>query len=178
MLIQSTVDSPLGPITLVARGDALVGLYLPTGRDPIPPATAEAAEPASRRVLAEARAQLGAYFAGTLTRFDLPLEPAGTPFQRRVWDGLLTVPFGETTSYGALAARLGRPHASRAVGMANGRNPISIVIPCHRVIGKDGTLTGYGGGLPAKQWLLEHERSFRQPYLIQRPSSRSDGRLP
>ena len=113
--------------------------------------------PSSQR----AQAQLSAYFAGELREFDLPLAPAGTAFQLKVWSALTTIPFGHTMSYGALATRfLGQPTASRAVGLANGRNPISIIIPCHRVIGADGTLTGYAGGLPRKQRLLalEHVR--------------------
>ena len=169
-LVSCTVDTPLGTITLVARGHALAGLWLPGSDVAIPRGDA--------RVLGAAREQVAAYFAGELTAFDLPLEPEGTNFQRRVWDELLRIPYGETWSYGQLAARIGRPHASRAVGTANGRNPIAIIIPCHRVIGANGTLTGYGGGLPAKQWLLDHERSRAQPYLIQRASSRSDGLLP
>lgn len=105
-----------------------------------------------------AREQLEAYFAGELEEFTLELAPAGTPFQQRVWRALLEIPFGTTESYGALARRIGLPQAARAVGLANGRNPISIVIPCHRVIGADGSLTGYGGGLERKRWLLAHEQ--------------------
>jgi methylated-DNA-[protein]-cysteine S-methyltransferase len=103
------------------------------------------------------REQLDAYFAGELGAFDLDVDPQGTPFQRRVWDELRRIPFGETISYSELARRLGDPKLVRAVGVANGRNPISIVIPCHRVIGADGSLVGYGGGLERKRWLLEHE---------------------
>jgi methylated-DNA-[protein]-cysteine S-methyltransferase len=105
--------------------------------------------------------QLGAYFAGSLTRFDLSFQTRGTAFQRRVWDALITVPYGTTTTYRELAAQIGKPRAVRAVGAANGRNPISIVVPCHRLIGADGSLTGYGGGLERKRWLLEHERRAR-----------------
>jgi methylated-DNA-[protein]-cysteine S-methyltransferase len=105
------------------------------------------------------RDQLCAYFAGELCEFDLPIRMAGTPFQRLVWQGLRTIPYGVTISYAELARRVGHPGAARAVGAANGRNPIGIVVPCHRVIGADGTLTGYGGGLDRKQWLLEHEAS-------------------
>jgi len=105
----------------------------------------------------EAIAQLEAYFAGALRRFDLPLAPEGTPFQREVWSALTAIPYGETVSYGELARRLGRPAASRAVGAANGQNPIPIVIPCHRVIGADGSLTGFGGGLAIKRRLLDLE---------------------
>lgn len=108
--------------------------------------------------LAEPVRQLRAYFAGTLRRFDLPLAAEGTPFQQRVWQELLNIPYGETISYGELARRIGKPSGSRAVGLANGANPISIVIPCHRVIGSNGKLTGYGGGLKTKEWLLAMER--------------------
>jgi len=110
----------------------------------------------------EAIAQLDAYFAGRLHRFDLALAPEGTPFQREVWSALTTIPYGETVSYGELARHLGRPVASRAVGAANGRNPIPIIIPCHRVVGADGSLTGFGGGLAIKRRLLELEIGNRQ----------------
>ena len=108
--------------------------------------------------LGEARRQLTEYFAGARRAFDLPLAASGTPFQRRVWEALRRIPYGETISYGELARRIGKPTASRAVGAANGRNPIAIVVPCHRVIGADGTLIGYGGGLPVKEALLALER--------------------
>ena len=112
----------------------------------------------NRTRLGEAVRQLQAYFAGELRRFDLPLAPEGTVFQQRVWQELLRIPYGETISYGELARRIGKPTGSRAVGLANGANPISIVIPCHRVIGSTGRLTGYGGGLKNKEWLLALER--------------------
>ena len=112
----------------------------------------------SRSVLQEPIRQLRAYFAGDLESFDLPLVPAGTTFQLDVWNRLCEIPYGETISYGELARRLGNPNASRAVGLANGSNPIPIVIPCHRVIGSNGKLTGYGGGLPIKEKLLALER--------------------
>jgi len=107
--------------------------------------------------LREVIRQLHAYFLGKLESFDVELAPEGTPFQQRVWKELLKIPYGETISYGELSRRIGNPNASRAVGLANGSNPIGIVVPCHRVIGANGTLTGYGGGLPRKKWLLEHE---------------------
>lgn len=107
--------------------------------------------------------QLDLYFAGRLRDFDVPLAPEGTPFQLRVWEALCGIPYGETTSYGAVAARIGRPSASRAVGMANGRNPISIIVPCHRVIGSTGALTGYGGGIEMKARLLAFERETSSP---------------
>lgn len=148
--------SPIGEILLTSNGQALTGLYLEEfsgGPAPVP----SAGWVADAGPFAEARAQLRAYFAGERPSFSLALAPSGTAFQRAVWDALTAIPFGATCSYGELAARLGRPGAARAVGSANGCNPIAIVIPCHRVIGADGSLTGYGGGLPRKRWLLEHE---------------------
>ena len=114
--------------------------------------------PPSTPLLTEAARQLDAYFAGELTAFDLPLHLEGTAFQRRCWEALLTIPFGETISYGEQARRAGNPKAARAVGGANHRNPVSIIVPCHRVIGSGGALTGYGGGLDVKRWLLTHEQ--------------------
>ncbi len=151
-LCQTTRESPIGPLTLFATGKALVGLYMGERR----PAWPEAAE-RSTALLERAGAQLDEYFARTRRRFDLPLAPAGTEFQREVWAVLRTIPFGATWSYAEVARRIGRPGAVRAVGAANGQNPIGIVIPCHRVVGSDGSLTGYGGGLPRKRWLLTHE---------------------
>jgi methylated-DNA-[protein]-cysteine S-methyltransferase len=147
--------SPFGLLLLVETGGALTAIGLPSERDgPVPRASwIETAEP-----FAEAVRQLDAYFAGTLRRFELPLAPTGTPFQLRVWRALREIPYGETVSYAELARRIGRPAAVRAVGAANGRNPLAIVIPCHRVIGSDGRLVGYGGGLPAKAALLALER--------------------
>lgn len=107
--------------------------------------------------------QLSAYFEGKITRFDVPLKPEGTPFQRTVWDALLAIPYGETISYGELAKRVGNPNASRAVGAANGANPLPIIIPCHRVIGADNSLTGFGGGVDIKEFLLEHEWAVKPP---------------
>jgi len=158
------VDSPIGPLTLVAADGELTGLYLDAprlgGRQHAPSAETLGApgDPASEP-FALAADQLGAYFAGQLTDFTLPLAPAGTPFQRRVWAALRDIPYGETRSYGQLAGEIGNPAAVRAVGLANGRNPIAIVIPCHRVIGADGSLTGYGGGLDRKRYLLALEDS-------------------
>jgi methylated-DNA-[protein]-cysteine S-methyltransferase len=121
------------------------------------PSLDDCAEDARAAPLAAATRQLNEYFAGTRREFDLPLRSQGTQFQQRVWRELAAIPYGQTWSYGDLAARIGKPSASRAVGLANGRNPISILVPCHRVIGANGSLTGYGGGLERKQWLLEHE---------------------
>ncbi|MFE7298449.1 methylated-DNA--[protein]-cysteine S-methyltransferase [Streptomyces sp. NPDC057579] len=152
-------DTPVGPLTLVADGDALSGLYMTDQRHRPPQETfgtpADPAEPPFARTIA----QLRAYFRGELTTFDLPLALHGTPFQRRVWAALGTIPYGETLSYGQLAERLGNPAASRAVGLANGRNPIGIIVPCHRVVGANGSLTGYGGGLDRKRRLLTFERA-------------------
>ena len=151
-------NSPIGELLLTSDGEALTGLHMApcTGKPaPRPQPEWRQDDSAFRAV----RSQLQAFFAGELRVFNLPLRMAGTPFQRLVWQGLLTIPFGATTSYAELAGRVGHPGSARAVGAANGRNPIAIVVPCHRVIGADGTLTGYGGGLDRKLWLLEHEAS-------------------
>ena len=157
-LTHVTIGSPIGALTLVAAGDGLAGLYMEVHRHgPGPAGLGRAGDPAAEPFAAAAR-QLEAYFAGRLTRFSLPLSPRGTEFQRQVWAALLEIPYGQTVTYGQLAAGLGRAAASRAVGLANGRNPISIVVPCHRVIGSDGSLTGYGGGLDRKRYLLDLEQ--------------------
>jgi methylated-DNA-[protein]-cysteine S-methyltransferase len=154
-------DTPVGRLALIGGEVGLVAVLWRT-------VDAHAALPPGdgHPVLREARRQLDAYFAGDLTRFTVPLEVRGTPFQRAVWAALATIPFGETRSYAQIARQIDRPSATRAVGAANGRNPLSIVLPCHRVIGSDGTLTGFGGGLPAKRFLLAHEGIARQPTLI------------
>jgi len=147
--------SPIGDLLLT--GDTVLGgLHIPPHR------WAPAIDEGWRRdaaPFAQAIEQLDAYFSGALTEFDLPLAAHGTRFQQRVWTALRRIPYGETTSYGELAAAIGLPRAARAVGAANGRNPISIIVPCHRVIGADGTLTGYGAGVERKRALLNHERS-------------------
>lgn len=149
------VASPLGRLLLVGNGGALTGLYLTEhGRVP-EPAAGWREDTDGFRAIAR---QLAEYFAGQRRTFDLPLHLDGTPFQQRVWAALQEIPYGETTSYGALARRIGNPGASRAVGMANGRNPISIIVPCHRVVAADGGLGGYGWGTPRKEWLLGLER--------------------
>ena len=148
----STLTTPIGELLLTADDDgALTGVNLPN-RHPDPAGW----EP-DDELLADARRQLTEYFAGERTTFDLPLRPAGAPFQRRVWEALLRIPYGATASYGELARELGHPTAARAVGAANGRNPIAIVVPCHRVIGSNGSLTGYAGGLECKRALLDLE---------------------
>ena len=150
----TSFGSPIGDLVLTGDGHALHGIYFPGAQPTItPPASWQRDDGA----FADAIDQLRAYFGGELTEFTLLLAPHGTPFQRRVWDALLQIPYGQTTSYGKLAASLGDPRATRAVGLANGRNPLPIVIPCHRVIGADGSLTGYGGGMPRKEWLLALE---------------------
>lgn len=158
MRTHTTVDSPVGPLTLVAEGDSLTGLYMTDQRHR--PAEETFGGPADPEdpPFAAAIGQLKAYFAGERTDFDLPLRLSGTPFQRRVWQELRQIPYGETISYGELAERVGNPAASRAVGMANGRNPVGIIVPCHRVVGANGSLTGYGGGLGRKEQLLALER--------------------
>jgi methylated-DNA-[protein]-cysteine S-methyltransferase len=206
---QLTVDSPVGPLTLVASRGKLAELQLPTsagsasghgragsageqeragsggqgpagsggghgpalsggGQGPALSADGQGPEAGSTdsAVLAAAASQLRAYFAGELTSFDLPLGPEGTPFQQKVWAALREIPYGVTASYGELAERIGQRSASRAVGLANGRNPIAIVVPCHRVIGSDGSLTGYGGGLDRKRFLLDLERRVSGQLLI------------
>ncbi|HEY0689453.1 MAG TPA: methylated-DNA--[protein]-cysteine S-methyltransferase [Kribbella sp.] len=150
-------DSPVGPLTLVcSTDDELTGLYLDEQRHR-PAEDLFGARDDS--LLPEVAVQLAEYFAGGRTRFDLPLKMTGTPFQQEVWAALQGIPYGETTTYKELADALGKPQAARAVGLANGKNPISIIVPCHRVVGSTGSLTGYGGGLPRKQQLLAHERS-------------------
>ncbi|MFD5073271.1 methylated-DNA--[protein]-cysteine S-methyltransferase [Streptomyces sp. NPDC058371] len=152
---HTVIDSPYGPLTLVATDGALSGLYM-VGQRHRPPE--EGFGERDDTPFGETTDQLKAYFAGELKAFDLPLRLAGTPFQRTVWEQLQKIPYGETRSYGELAAALGNPKASRAVGLANGKNPVGIIVPCHRVVGADGSLTGYGGGLDRKQRLLHFER--------------------
>jgi methylated-DNA-[protein]-cysteine S-methyltransferase len=149
------IESPLGPLLLTADDAGLRQIFFVNGRHPARP---ESSWKEDRAPLIETIRQLQAYFAGELESFDLKLAPEGTPFQQEVWRRLCDIPYGETISYGTLAGRIGNPKASRAVGLANGSNPIPIVIPCHRVIGSNGKLTGYGGGLPIKEKLLALER--------------------
>ena len=151
--IAATLTTPIGELLLVSDGEALTAVQFDDARRGRPtPGGARGA------VITEASAQLREYFAGERTTFDLPLRAVGTPFEQGVWDELQRIPYGETTSYGELAARVGEPSAARAVGRANGRNPIPIIVPCHRVIGADGSLTGFGGGLTCKRALLDLER--------------------
>ncbi|QUR68436.1 methylated-DNA--[protein]-cysteine S-methyltransferase [Mycobacterium spongiae] len=154
MIRYCTIDSPIGPLTLAGRGSTLTNLrmvdqtYEPDRTDWTLDHTA----------FADAADQLNAYFSGELQEFDIELDLQGTEFQQRVWKALLTIPYGETRSYGDIADQIGSPGAARAVGLANGHNPISIIVPCHRVIGASGKLTGYGGGLDRKHALLELEK--------------------
>ena len=145
-----TIESPLGPLRLVEQAGALAGVYLPVQVAPV-------ATVAKTPLLVETARQLAQYFAHERRAFELPLAPQGSGFQQIVWQALLAIPFGETRSYGELARAIGRPSASRAVGTANSKNPISIIVPCHRVIAANGELTGYAGGMPAKRWLIDHE---------------------
>jgi methylated-DNA-[protein]-cysteine S-methyltransferase len=157
-----TIDSPVGPITVAGRDGIVTTIRLP-GQDHEPVGWEDWVEDPT--AFGDAVAQLEEYFAGARTTFEFPMALEGTDFQRAVWSALQEIPYGETWSYGQLAARLGKPGAARAVGLANGRNPIPIVVPCHRVIGADGSLTGYGGGLDRKLVLLELERDRTEPRL-------------
>lgn len=157
-IAQARIDTPLGPLTAVATAKGLAGLWFDAQRHH--PGPIDAPEDASQRWLAQARRELDAYWRGE-THFSLPLDLHGTPFQCAVWKALLQVPPGGTTHYAEIAARAGSPSAARAAGAAIGRNPISIVVPCHRVLGRDGSLTGYAGGLPRKRALLQLESQAR-----------------
>ncbi|MPY33305.1 methylated-DNA--[protein]-cysteine S-methyltransferase [Streptomyces adustus] len=152
---HTVIDSPYGPLTLVADDGVLSGLYMTEQRHR-PPEESFGTHDAT--AFGEAEEQLEAYFSGELKQFTLELRLSGTPFQQTVWDQLRAIPYGETRTYGELADALGNPKASRAVGLANGKNPVGIIVPCHRVIGASGSLTGYGGGLDRKQRLLDFER--------------------
>jgi methylated-DNA-[protein]-cysteine S-methyltransferase len=154
------VDSPIGRLMLTTDGSALTGLYMNLYRNKpskLPELDGDWVENGSIDPLPAVARQLKEYFAGKRREFNLPLRMQGTEFQQRVWRELTKIPFGETRSYGQLAKRLDNPNGSRAVGLANGRNPIAIIVPCHRVIGADGSLTGFGGGIDRKEWLLTHE---------------------
>lgn len=156
-----TIDSPIGLLTLAGHDNALTNLRM-VDQTYEPSRVGWSARPAA---FADAVEQLNAYFAGELTDFELELDLQGTEFQRRVWQALLTIPFGQTRSYGEIAAQVGAPGAARAVGLANGHNPIAIIVPCHRVIGVNGGLTGYGGGLDKKRSLLALETRRSSPTL-------------
>ena len=152
-----TIASPVGDLVLTVTETGLTGVYFPTSRHLAVSSPSPEGGGRTNDLLNRVEAQLKEYFAGKRTTFDLPLEPSGTDFQLNVWELLRRIPYGVTTSYGELARRLGDPKASRAVGAANGANPIPIIVPCHRVVGSKGELTGFGGGIERKRWLLEHE---------------------
>jgi methylated-DNA-[protein]-cysteine S-methyltransferase len=156
MTYYTHIESPLGTLLATSNGAALTGLYMPEHRRG-PAVSPEWSEAADALPFPELRRQLAEFFAGERTDFDLPLAPSGTPFQSRVWEELRRIPWGQRLSYGELARRIGSPKAVRAVGNANARNPISIVVPCHRVVGADQKLTGYAGGTERKQFLLDLE---------------------
>ena len=153
-MIYTTVDSPIGELLLLGDGDVLHGLYMQAGRKPI---RVQAGWTRDDDAFADVRSQLREYFAGERTAFDMPMHLEGSAFQRTVWHALTEIPYGQTISYGELARRIGRPDLARAVGTANGQNPIAVIVPCHRVIGANGKLVGYGGGLENKQLLLDLE---------------------
>ncbi len=157
MIYFTVYESPIQSLRLVSDGRSLMGLYMMSQKHLLASQN-DGVEDESIAPFPETKQQLSAYFAGTLTEFDLPLQMQGTVFQQCIWETLRTIPYGTTLSYGELAQQIGQPKASRAVGSANGRNPMSIIVPCHRVIGANGKLTGYGGGIERKQWLLNHER--------------------
>jgi methylated-DNA-[protein]-cysteine S-methyltransferase len=161
--LHTEIESPIGPLTLIASDGLLSGLFMDYDR--YRPSSETFGEPSAEPFQATIE-QLGEYFAGERTAFDLQLGAGGTPFQQTVWSALCQIPYGETISYGELAREIGKPSASRAVGLANGSNPISIIVPCHRVIGADGSLTGYGGGLERKRFLLDLEKQRASPALF------------
>ena len=169
--IYEVIDSAVGPLLLTADASGLTRVWFDKGAGSLEPhgdwQRADAGDGREAvRTIAAARAQLDEYFAGRRTRFDLPLAPSGTSFQRRVWSALAEIPFGHTMSYLELARIVGDERAVRAVGGANGRNPLPIVLPCHRVIGSDGSLTGFGGGIERKRWLLEHEGAIARTTVL------------
>ena len=185
-LYRSTLDSPLGPLRLVSTSVGLAGISLPEEewherwmRRVFPRAQILSTLPGGS-AHAEVVRQLDQYFEGRRRVFDLPLDLRGSPFQKVVWSNVARIPFGRIASYSEIAHLVGRPGASRAVGTANGSNPIPLVIPCHRVVGADGSLTGYGGGLPAKRWLLVHEGVLRSgaPQPVQMSLFARGGALP
>ncbi len=169
--VYDIVQSPVGDLLLTAEGDAITRLWFDkdsSGHVPLPHwVHVSAAEGVAARVVTRTREQLAEYFSGTRQTFHVPLAPSGSDFQQRVWKALLSIPYGETISYSELARRIGNIAAMRAVGGANARNPIAVIVPCHRVIGADGSLTGYGGGMERKRWLLEHEGVLQAGFKLQ-----------
>jgi methylated-DNA-[protein]-cysteine S-methyltransferase len=169
MMFETHIQSPVGELRLVASDDALVGVFF-EGHTPAPAIVARRLD--THPILVAAARQLAEYFTGERRTFDLRLAPQGTAVQREVWLALATIPFGTTTSYAALASAIRRPGSARAIGHANARNPLSIVLPCHRVVATTGALTGYAGGLDRKRWLLAHEGS-RPPSVAATPAASS-----
>ncbi|MFL4476383.1 methylated-DNA--[protein]-cysteine S-methyltransferase [Paeniglutamicibacter sp. MACA_103] len=165
MLRHAVLDSPVGELRIVASGHGIAGIYMDNHAHPLDPAVlgVRLGSVADDPLIAQAAAELAEYFAGTRTSFGVPLDAQGTQFQHKVWERLARIPFGESRSYGQLALELGDEKLTRAVGTANGRNPIAIVVPCHRVIGADGALTGYAGGVRNKEFLLRHEGILPEP---------------
>lgn len=157
-LVQAQVESPVGRLQLIASDAGIRALLWPTDGVRVRTGPTELVDASDHPALHAGRQQLEEYFEGTRTKFDLPLDPIGTPFQREAWRALSNIAYGKTASYAEQANTIGRPKAVRAVGAANGKNPISIIVPCHRVIGSNGSLTGFAAGVEAKRWLLEHER--------------------
>lgn len=162
---KSHMQTPIGSIIIEENGTAITALYLDKDEDKdektTSPQSSSCPQCPQTPLLQEAQKQLNEYFAGTRKKFELPIHLQGTKFQQKVWKALLQIPYGETRSYGEIAASIGNPKASRAIGGANNKNPIMIIVPCHRVIGADGSLVGFGGGLPAKKYLLDLEKSPR-----------------
>jgi methylated-DNA-[protein]-cysteine S-methyltransferase len=157
MFARATITAPFGEVSVVASDAGVRFVTFENDAHPKSFVGMTVIDDVSHPVVAETVSQLTEYFNGTLTEFDLPLDLVGTEFQVQAWRALASVPFGTTASYAQQAASIGRPAATRAIGAANGRNPVAIVLPCHRIVGADGSLTGFGGGLPVKKWLLEHE---------------------
>lgn len=158
LLTQTELETPVGILQLIVSHAGIRALLWQTDDTRVHVGKTELVDPADHPVLRETQQQLERYFAGTLTTFDLPLDPIGTAFQLEAWRALSNIAYGKTASYAEQATNIGRPKAVRAVGAANGKNPISIIVPCHRVIGSNGSLTGFAAGIEAKRWLLDHER--------------------
>ena len=183
MAAEAIFDTPFGPVLLSASAVGLTRIDFPgegrfAGRGPDAAAPPGTSDGGAIGLLEEADRQLDEYFAGSRRVFDLPLDLAGTPFQRSVWRAIAAVPWGETASYGAIAASIGAPNAYRAVGTACGANPVALVVPCHRIVGSDRGLHGFGGGLPTKDWLLDHEGALdasRRPKLVHRAAAVASG---
>jgi methylated-DNA-[protein]-cysteine S-methyltransferase len=169
-MLYTTTDSPLGQLLLAGDGSALTHLVMQEGRRPL---AIDSSWERSAKTFREPLRQLEEYFDGRRREFTVPLALTGNPFELRVWDALVRIPYGETTSYGEAAATIGQPDAARAVGLANGRNPVAVIVPCHRVLGAKGSLIGYGGGLERKRLLLDLEAGVLQLSATASPSGRA-----